>query len=50
MKDNKAKETSNRWYKKQERKKDQEVQNTLTLTSEVGSFKNLNPKLISKIQ
>ena len=34
MEDNKAKETSNRWYKKQERKKDQEVQNMLTLKSE----------------
>ena len=33
MKDNKAKETSNIWYKKQERKKDQEVQNMLTLKS-----------------
>ena len=34
MEDNKAKETSNRWYKKQERKKDQEVQNMLKLKSE----------------
>ena len=56
MEDNKAKETSNRWYKKQERKKDQEVQNMLTLKSEEkkSSFKNwivyvANCKLISKL-
>ena len=35
MKDNKAaKETSIIWYKKQERKKDQEVQDMLTLKFE----------------
>ena len=28
-----AKETSNTWYKKQEKKEEQEVQNTLTLKS-----------------
>ena len=44
MKDNKAKETSNRWYRKQERKKDQEVQNMQTLKSEEKKF------VVSKIE
>ena len=34
MNDSKAEETSNKWYKKQERRKDQEVQNMVTLKSE----------------
>ena len=34
MKDNKSKKASNRWHKKEERKKDQQVQNMLTLKSE----------------
>ena len=34
MNDSKAEETSNRWYRKQERRKDQEVQNMVALKSE----------------